>query len=76
MDKQAMGSAIAGGAIATAMIETLLDNQIITLDQARDMLQRALRTIGIYSGADGAYEASRIIQDLLGGRFSARGKTP
>jgi hypothetical protein len=76
MDKHALGTAIAGGAIAAALIETLFDKNLLTLDECRDVLDRAIRTVGLNSRADGAVEASRIIADLLRGRFSARGETP
>ena len=39
----AMGSALAGGAIAVATIEALFDKGILTLDEARSVLDRAMR---------------------------------
>jgi polyhydroxyalkanoate synthesis regulator phasin len=77
MDKQALGSAIAGGAIATALIETLFDKGTITLDEARTVLDRAMRMVGAYaSGNEGAQNALQIIGSLQRGRFTARGATP
>jgi hypothetical protein len=75
-DKLALGSAIAGGAIAAALIETLFDKKLLTLDETRIVLDRAMRTVGIHAQSDGGYEASQIISGLMHGRFTARGATP
>jgi polyhydroxyalkanoate synthesis regulator phasin len=72
----ALASAIAGGAIAAALIETLLDKGILTLDESRAVLDRVMRTIGAHSRDHGAFEAMRIIGGLQSGRFTARGTTP
>ena len=71
-DKPALGSAIAGGAIAAALIETLLDKGTLTLEESRTILDRALRNVSFHHGADGAREAVDIITKLMRGRFSAR----
>jgi hypothetical protein len=76
-NKAALGSAIAGGAIATALIEVLFDKKALTLDEARTVLDRAMRMVGAYAAqANGGFEASQIIGSLLRGRFTARGTTP
>ena len=49
MDKQALASAIAGGAITAALIETLLDKGVLTLDEARAILNSAMRSISPYA---------------------------
>ena len=74
--KHALGSAIAGGAIATALIEILFDKGVLTLGEGRRVLELAMATVGAHSQADGAMEAMRIIADLQRGRFNARGTTP
>lgn len=76
MDKQALGTAIAGGAIASALIETLFDKGILTLDEGRAVLERAMRVVGLHSQAEGGYEAFQIIASLQRGPFNARGTTP
>jgi hypothetical protein len=76
LDKHALGSAIAGGAIAAALIETLLDKKLLTLEESRGVLERASRTIGLYMQTDGGFEASQVIGALMRGRFSARNPTP
>jgi len=76
MDKQALGSAIAGGAIAAALIETPFDKGILTLDEARTVLDRAMRAVGIHSRAEGGVEAMHVISGMMSGRFTARGTAP
>jgi hypothetical protein len=73
---KALGSAIAGGAIAVALVETLFDKGILTLDEGRDILDRALRTAGAYAQSDGGWEAGHIIGALQRGKFSARRSEP
>jgi hypothetical protein len=75
-DKVALGSAIAGGAIATALIETLFDKGVLTLDESRRVLERALRTVSFHHQADGAHQAVDIITGLMRGRFSERRDPP
>jgi len=75
-DKLARGSAMAGGAIATALIETLFDKGTLTLEESRTVRDRALRNVGFHHRADGAHEAAEIITRLMRGRFSADRETP
>ena len=75
-DKLALGSAIAGGAIAAALIETLFDKGTLTLEEARTVLEHALRNVSVHHPADGAREAVDIITGLMRDRFSARRETP
>ncbi len=66
----AVSSGLAGGAIAMALIETLFDKQILTFEEARDVLSRALTQVGVYSSSPEGWEAARIIGRLQRGRFS------
>jgi polyhydroxyalkanoate synthesis regulator phasin len=75
-DKLALGSAIAGGAIAAALIESLFDKGTLSLEESRKVLDRALRNISFHHRAHGAREAVDIITKLMSGRFSARRDTP
>jgi hypothetical protein len=75
-DKRALGSALAGGAIAAALIETLFEKNLLTLMEARTVLDRAMQTIGFHSHADGSREAMDIITSLMRGRFSAPREAP
>jgi hypothetical protein len=76
MDKQALGAAIAGGAIGIALIEAMFDRGTLTLDEARNILTGAMRAVGPYAQTEGGYVASNMIGDLLRGKFSARERTP
>jgi Family of unknown function (DUF6519) len=75
-DRLALGSAIAGGAIAAALIETLFDKGALTLEESRTVLDRALRNVSLHHQADGAREAVDIIGILMRGRFSMPREAP
>jgi hypothetical protein len=66
-DKAALGSAIAGRAIAAALIETLFDKGALTLDESRSVLERALRMVSSHHQADGTRQAVDIITTLMRG---------
>jgi hypothetical protein len=72
MDKHALGTAIAGGAIAVALLETLHDKGVLTLEEARAVLERALGIAGTYAQANGGFEALNIITEQMRGKFTAR----
>jgi hypothetical protein len=74
-DKLALGSAIAGGAIATALLEVLLEKGTLSVEEARTVLERALRNVGFHQRADGAREAADAITKLMRGRFAERSGT-
>jgi ATP-dependent protease HslVU (ClpYQ) peptidase subunit len=74
-DRLAIGSAIAGGAIATALIETLFEKSALNLEESRTVLERALRNLSLHNRADSAREAVDIITKLMRGRFAARQET-
>jgi hypothetical protein len=74
-DRLAIGSAIAGGAIATALIETLFEKSTLNLEESRTVLERALRNLSFHNRCDGAREAVDIIIKLMRGRFSAHQET-
>jgi hypothetical protein len=70
----AMGSALAGGAIAAAVLERLFDKGIFTLDESRAILQSAMKSIApVIQSPEGLF-AYRLIGDLQRGKFSARGQ--
>src|SRR5262249_29874395 len=74
-DKRARGLAIAGGAIAVALIETLFAKGLLTLEESKTVLDHALRNVSLSHGADGAPEAIDVITGLMRDRFSARPET-
>jgi hypothetical protein len=72
--EQAMGEALAGGAIASATLEALFDKGIITLDEGRGILDKAARSLGpVIQTAPGGHQAIQIIGALQRGKFSTRG---
>jgi hypothetical protein len=74
-DKPALGSAIAGGAIVTALLEVLLEKGTLSVEEARTVLERALRNVGFHQRSAGAREAADAITKLMRGRFAERGET-
>jgi hypothetical protein len=70
---QTLGLAIAGGALATALLESLYSKDLLNLDEAREALQRAADIIDeIHSESDGVFEAKGIIIGMTLGRFAER----
>jgi len=74
-EKLALGSAIAGGALATALLEVLFDKGMLTLEESRTMLERALRNVGVHQRSNGGSEAADVITRLMQGRFATRRDT-
>lgn len=69
--------AIAGGAISSALIERLLDKGTLTLEEARGVLDSAMRSISPHlQSSQDAFKASQIIMGLMRGKFSARDRAP
>ena len=71
-DANAAAIGLAGEAVATALIETLLDKNILTLTEVRSILERALRTIGPPTRTSESWSATQIIDGMVKGRFSAQ----
>jgi hypothetical protein len=71
-DTIAQGTALAGGAVAGALIEALFDKQILTLDEARSVLDRAMKSLGPVMTTPAGYQAAQVIGGMLRGKFSAR----
>jgi hypothetical protein len=68
----AMGSALAGGAIAVATLEALFDKGILSLDEARAVLDRAMRSLTPVMQSPGGFQAAKVIGALQSGKFTAR----
>jgi hypothetical protein len=66
------GTGLAGGLIVTALLDRLLVNNVLPKSEIRDILKKSLAAIGPDSKTPEGYAASKIIQDLLGGKFSER----
>jgi hypothetical protein len=70
---RASGTAIAGGAIASAVLEALFAKGILSLDESRAVLDRALRSVAPHVHTPEGLEAAQIIGSLQHGRFAAHG---
>ncbi len=69
-DAKAISSGLAGGAIAAALLETFFAKQILTFEEAREVLNRALTQVRVHSSCPEGWEAARVIGELQRGRFS------
>jgi hypothetical protein len=70
---QAMTAGLAGGAIATELLAVLFDKGILSLDESRAILDRAIYNLGSVVQTPNGFAASRIIRALQQGKFAARG---
>jgi hypothetical protein len=62
---KATGMGIAGGAIATALIDLLVAKGVIDRDDVRGVLESALYRAAMYTGTFEGHEATMIIGGLL-----------
>ena len=62
---KAIGMGIAGGAIATALIDLLIAKGVIDGDEARGVLESAMYRAAMYTGTFEGLEATKIIGELL-----------
>lgn len=70
---QKLGLAIAGGALASALLDTLYSKDLLSLDEARDVLESATKILDeTHAPADGVFEAKGIIAAMTNGRFAER----
>ena len=69
-----LGLAIAGGALASALLDVLYSKNILSLEEARDVLENAIKLLEPHSkstgASDGAFEAEGIIKAMLLSRFA------
>jgi polyhydroxyalkanoate synthesis regulator phasin len=63
---KAIGMGIAGGAIATALIDLLIAKGVIDREEVRGVLEDAMYRAAMHTGTFEGLEASKIIGDLLG----------
>ena len=71
-DERAIGTALAGGALAAATLEALFDKGFLNLDEARAVLDKTMISLGSVGQAEGVVYARRMIASLQSGKFSAR----
>jgi len=69
---QAMATALAGGAIATALLETLIDTNALTLDTARMVFDRAIRGLAPLAETAAGAKALDVIVSFERSKFAAR----
>jgi hypothetical protein len=70
---KAVGMGIAGGAIATALMDLLIAKGLIDHEEARGVLESAMYRAAMYTGTFEGLEATKIIGDLLESRIAAGG---
>jgi hypothetical protein len=73
INEKALGAGLAGGAIAVAMLETLVEKNILSVADARNVLGRALTISSQYSTIPEGREAMATIGILQHGRFPQSG---
>ena len=71
---KAIGMGIAGGAIATALIDLLITKGVIDHEEARGVLESAMYRAAMYTGTFEGLEATKIIGDLLESGIAANGE--
>jgi hypothetical protein len=69
-DIKAAGTGLVGGAIASALLDILIERILITLADARAVLDRAALAISAHVGTPARKEAIGTIAILRTGRFS------
>ena len=69
---QAMAAALAGGAIATALLETLIDTNALTLDRARMVFDRAAKSLAPLAQAPAGSQAVQIIVRIERSKLTSR----
>jgi hypothetical protein len=67
------GAGLVGGAIASALLETLLAKNVLTLNEVRAVLDRAMQIASKHSGTPAGHEAIQIIGIMMADRFSEHG---
>jgi hypothetical protein len=72
-DIKAAGTGLAGGAIASALLDILIEKNVITRADARTVLDRAATAISPHVGTPAGKEAIQTIAVLKIGRFSEDG---
>ncbi|HEY8094470.1 MAG TPA: hypothetical protein VIE65_00050 [Methylobacter sp.] len=73
-DIKAAGAGLVGGAIVSALLETLLEKNVLTLAEVRAVLERALRIASMHSGTPAGHEALQTIGTMMLNRFPEHGQ--
>ncbi len=70
---KAVGMGVAGGAIATALLDLLIAKGVIDAEEGRGVLEDALTRAAMHTGTWEGHEACVLIGNLLETRFPAAG---
>jgi polyhydroxyalkanoate synthesis regulator phasin len=70
---KAVGMGVAGGAIATALLDLLIARGVIDADDGRRVLEDALTRAAMHTGTWEGHEACIFIGDVLEAKFPADG---
>ena len=68
-DDRSRAVALAGGALATALLDALVEKNVLTVPEARAVLLKAMNSIAAYKDTSLGYEASGILAVALHDRF-------
>jgi len=68
-EDRARAMALAGGAIVTALLDTLVEKDILTVTEVRTVLLKAIKSIGPYAQTDIGHHASGMIATIMHDRF-------
>jgi hypothetical protein len=72
-DNKIAASGLVGSAIASSLLETLLEKNVLTLNEVRGVLEQAMRIASRHSGTPAGHEAIQIIGVMMANRFSEHG---
>ncbi len=72
-DANMTGTALAGGLIAPALVEVLFTKGVLTRSEARNVLERASKSLALFVQTPEGYVASQVINTALREKFSERG---
>jgi hypothetical protein len=61
--------ALAGGAIVSALLEALVEKEVLTVREVRALLRKAINGIAPYAQTSVGYDASSMIATMMHDRF-------
>jgi hypothetical protein len=62
--------ALAGGAVVAALLEALVEKDVLTVREVRSVLLKAINSIAPYTQTTVGYEASGMIAAMMRDRFA------
>ena len=67
-----VGASLAGGVLCAELLETLFDKGVLTRDECRAVLTRAMSDLSLVAQTTEGHSAQRIIGSLQAGKFTER----